>query len=590
MCGIFGYVGFKKEAAKLVFTGLKDLEYRGYDSWGVAVIPESDSSQLVVKKKAGKIGDSNVDDMPQGTIAFGHTRWATHGDATDINAHPHVDCTNTIALVHNGIFENYEVVKNELLKKGHVFMSQTDTEVITHLVEEYSKIMDFSEAVRVTFNKMQGLNAIIALAKNRRELVVAKNGSPLIIGYGEKQNFVSSDAAALLPHTRTVHFLEDGQMAIIHNDRVSLREVMKEGSIKPKKRKLSWSINQAQKGNYEYFMLKEINEQPAMIRNIAENSSQSEKFARIIKKARKVYIVGCGSASYVAMAGSYLFSQIAHYQLDWTIGSEFWSQIQFLKDDDLIIALSQSGETMDTLEPIKMAKARGTKVLAIVNALGSTLYREAQYKILIGAGPEKSVASTKAVIGKLTHLISLSYALAGKSKEGSRLLVAAAKSSEIVLEKKNIQKIKSLASKLKSAKNIYVIGRGLSYPVGLEAAMKIKEISYIHAEGMASGELKHGPLALIEKGTPCIVFMPNDELYSANFSSAMEMKARGGLIIGISYKPNDVFDYYLPVRDAKEATIIPNIITAQVLAYYLATLRNLDPDKPRNLAKSVTVK
>ena len=237
-----------------------------------------------------------------------------------------------------------------------------------------------------------------------------------------------------------------------------------------------------------------------------------------------------------------------------------------------------------------MAKARGTKVLAIVNALGSTLYREAQYKILIGAGPEKSVASTKAVIGKLTHLISLSYALAGKSKEGSRLLVAAAKSSEIVLEKKNIQKIKSLASKLKSAKNIYVIGRGLSYPVGLEAAMKIKEISYIHAEGMASGELKHGPLALIEKGTPCIVFMPNDELYSANFSSAMEMKARGGLIIGISYKPNDVFDYYLPVRDAKEATIIPNIITAQVLAYYLATLRNLDPDKPRNLAKSVTVK
>ncbi len=245
---------------------------------------------------------------------------------------------------------------------------------------------------------------------------------------------------------------------------------------------------------------------------------------------------------------------------------------------------------MDTLVPIKQAKARGTKILAIVNVLGSTLYREADYKMLIGAGPEKSVASTKAVTGKLAHLIALSYALAGKSTEGRKILLEASKSSKMVLEARNIIKIKSLAARLKTSRGIYIVGRGLSYPASLETAMKLKEISYIHAEGMAAGELKHGPLALVEKGTPCIIFMPNDEHYSANLASAMEMKSRGGMIIGISFKHNDVFDYYLPVADAKEATIIPNIITGQTLAYYLTILRGLDPDKPRNLAKSVTVK
>ncbi|MBI3443411.1 glutamine--fructose-6-phosphate transaminase (isomerizing) [Candidatus Woesebacteria bacterium] len=590
MCGIFGYVGYKKNAVKIVFTGLKDLEYRGYDSWGVAVVPENNEARLVVKKKAGKIGNSSIDELPQGRLALGHTRWATHGGVTDSNAHPHLDCTGSIALVHNGIFENYESIKKELLKKGHKFISETDTEVAVHLVEEYAKTMTFDEAVRSAFNKMDGLNAIIVIWIKDHELVVARNGSPLIVGFGKKENFVASDAAALIPHTKIVHFLEDGEMAIIRDDRVSIFHAKNGKTIQPIKRKLSWSIAQAEKGSYPYFMLKEINEQPKIIRNIASAFSQAEKLAKVIKRFRNVYLMGCGSASYVSLAGSYLFSQIAKYPINWAIGSEFWHQLRFLTKNDLVIALSQSGETMDTLEPIKKAKAQGAKIFAIVNVLGSTLYREANYKMLIGAGPEKSVASTKAVTGKLAHLIALSYALAGKSKEGKALLMEAAKSGEVVLESKSITRIKSLAVRLKNTRHIYIVGRGLSYPAGLETAMKLKEISYVHAEGMAAGELKHGPLALVEKGTPCIVFMPNDELYSANLASAMEMKARGGMIIGVSHKTHDIFDYYLPVADVREATIIPNIITGQILAYYLTILRGLDPDKPRNLAKSVTVK
>ncbi len=592
MCGIFGYAGKRSDALEIVFEGLKDLEYRGYDSWGVAVVPENNNGngRIVVKKKAGKIGRSSIDDLPQGTLALGHTRWATHGGATESNAHPHLDCTGTIALVHNGIFENYESIKKELLKKGHTFTSETDTEVAVHLVEEYAKTMTFHEAVRRTFNKMDGLNAIIVFRVNDHELVVARNGSPLIIGFSKKENFVASDAAALVPHTKIVHFLEDGQMAIIRDNTVSILHAKNGKPIQPIKHKLSWSIAQTEKGKYRYFMLKEINEQPKIVRDIASTLSQAEKLAKVIKKFRNVYLMGCGSASYVSLAGSYLFSQIAKYPINWAIGSEFWHQLKFLTKNDLVIALSQSGETMDTLEPIKEAKIQGAKIIAIVNVLGSTLYREADYKILIGAGPEKSVASTKAVTGKLAHLIALSYAFSGKSKEGKALLMEAAKSSEMVLESKNITRIKLLAKRLKNTRHIYIVGRGLSYPASLETAMKLKEISYIHAEGMAAGELKHGPLALVEKGTPCIVFIPNDELYSANLASAMEMKARGGMIIGVSYKNHDIFDYYLPVVDAREATIIPNIITGQALAYYLTILRGLDPDKPRNLAKSVTVK
>ncbi len=590
MCGIFGYVGYRSEAAKIVLENLKSLEYRGYDSWGVAVVA-SQTHKMVVKKKAGKIGNAKVDDLPAGTLAFGHTRWATHGGVTDINAHPHLDCTGKIAVIHNGIFENYEEVKEKLRKKGHKFVSETDTEVIAHLIEEHAKNHEFTAAVQNAFNEMVGLNAIIALDTRTKQLLVVRNGSPLVLGFGTHENFVASDAVAILPYTRSVYFLRDFEMAIIKENKISVFNVKNGREVRIVKQKLVWSPVQTEKGNYPDFMLKEIHEQPKIITEIAtEAISQTEKLTRIIKKSYGTYMVGCGSAFYVSLAGSYLFSKIAKRHVNSCVGSEFGYQLDFLTPASLVMALSQSGETMDILESVKKAKERGAKIFALVNVLGSTLYRAADYKMLVGAGPEKSVASTKDVTAKLAHLTLLAYDLKGKIKVGQIVLMQAVKSLKKVLEKQNIARIKKLACLLKNSEHVYVIGRGLSYPASLETAMKIKEISYIHAEGMAAGELKHGPLALVTKGTPCVVFLPDDETYGANLAGAMEMKARGGYIIGVSFKSHEIFDYFLPVADAREATIIPNVVTGQLLAYYLTKELGFDPDKPRNLAKSVTVK
>jgi len=602
MCGIFGYIGQKQNAAELVLEGLKKLEYRGYDSWGIAVVPTAiskiknqiskiEKDKIYIKKKAGKIGNATVADMPKSSFAFGHTRWATHGGVTEANAHPHLDCTGTVAVVHNGIVENFEELKEELVKAHHRFVSETDTEVIAHLIEEYLKKYPFEEAVRKTFNRCTGLNAIIAVHSGKRVMVAVRNGSPLVLGFGKDENFIASDASALLSHTREVQFLEDGDMAVVHDTRVELTNVATGKKREVKRLTLNWTMKQAEKGTYPFFMLKEIYEQQAVIKGIAHTTiAQIEYLASIIKKSYGTYMVGCGSASYVALAGSYLFSKIAKRHVNHAIGSEFGYHLDFLTPKSTVIALSQSGETMDILESVKKAKEKGATIVAITNVLGSTLYRIADEKILIGAGPEIAVASTKAVTGKLAILVLLAYALSGKTKEGIRVVAEALESVSKLLEKDSIRRIETLAKNLLKKEHIYVIGRGLSYPASLETAIKIKEISYIHAEGMAAGELKHGPLALVEKGTPSIAFLPDDETYGANLAGAMEMKARGGYVIGISHKPHEVFDYHLPVSDAQEATIIPNIVTAQLLSYYLSILKGLDPDKPRNLAKSVTVK
>lgn len=588
MCGIFGYIGHRENAAQLVFNGLKTLEYRGYDSWGVAAVS---SQGIAVKKKAGKIGEAHVNNLPPSSLAFGHTRWATHGGVTDINSHPHLDCTGTIALIHNGIFENYEEIKHQLLKKNHKFISETDTEVIVHLIEEFNKTLPFVKAVLKTFKQMEGLNALIVMKVKENKLIAIRKGSPLVVGYGKHENFMASDAAALLPYTKQVYFLEDNEMAIISGQKIEISGVETGKTINPKKQILNWTLAQTQKGRYPNFMLKEIHEQPKIIAEIAATGTlQAQNLGKIIKKSYGSYLLGCGSSAYVSMAGSYLFAKIAKRHLNWAIGSEFGYQLDFLTPKSLVIALSQSGETMDILESVKRAKDKGAKIFALVNVLGSSLYRGSDYKMLVGAGPEKAVASTKAITAKLAHLILLAYALAGKIEKGKEILNQASKSATKVLSPKNMAKIKALAKKLVKSQHLYVIGRGLSYPASLETAMKIKEISYLHAEGMAAGELKHGPLALVEKGTPCLVFLPNDETYGANLAGAMEMKARGGYIIGISSKIHEIFDYFLPVDDALEATIIPNIITGQALAYYLTMEQGLDPDKPRNLAKSVTVK
>lgn len=591
MCGIFGYIGDKKEGQKIVFEGLKSLEYRGYDSWGVGVIPGAGGT-IAIKKKTGKIGNSTINDLPSGSIAFGHTRWATHGGVTEVNAHPHLDCTKKIAVIHNGIFENYEEIKEKLVKKGHKFVSETDTEALTHLIEDYSKHLSFEESVRKTFNQMEGLNAVIAVSAGEGVLVAARNGSPLVVGFGDGENFLASDASALAPYTRVIYYLEDDQMAVISKSEVRILNARTGKKVNIHTQKFDWHEEDGGKGEFEHFMLKEIFEQPDIIENIAASpiASQAEKIAKIIKEARGTYLVGCGTAYYACLAGQYLFSKIAKRHVNPAVGSEFGYSLDFLNKDSLVIAISQSGETMDILESVKKAKAKGAKILSLVNVPGSSLYRLSDYKVLIGAGQEKAVASTKALTAMISHLILLANCLNGGVKMGQKSLLKAASSVRQVMSPKSLKLIDRLAEKIVRSKDMYVIGRGLSYPASLETALKIKEISYIHAEGLAAGELKHGPLALIEKGTPCISFLPNDETYGANLAGAMEMRARGGYIIGISYKPHEVFDYYINISDAGEASIIPEIVTSQILAYYLTVKKGLDPDKPRNLAKSVTVK
>jgi glucosamine--fructose-6-phosphate aminotransferase (isomerizing) len=592
MCGIFGYVGQKNNAADIVLAGLKSLEYRGYDSWGIAAVPLSgNQNTMFVKKKAGKIGNATVDEFPQSQFAFGHTRWATHGGVTDINAHPHLDCTKTIAIIHNGIIENYHELKQSLLKKGHKFISETDTEVAVHLIEEYAKHMLFSKAVQKAFNDMTGLNAFIVMNTTSNQFVAVRNGSPLVVGFGNKENFLASDAAALTPYTKQVHYLEDNQMALLTSRGIMIFDARTGERVRPKKQTLTWTAQEVEKGKYPYFMLKEIYEQPGIIADItADGADRAIELASSIKKSFGTYMVGCGTASHACIVGSILFSKIAKRHVNWAIASEFEYELDFLTPKSLVFALSQSGETMDTLEAIRKAKRKGATVIGIVNVMGSTLYRESDQQLVIGAGPEKGVASTKAFTGKVAHLVLLAHAIAGRVNDGQQMLTKAAKASKGVLSQASVANIQKLAKLLKAKDHIYVIGRGMSYPASLETALKIKEISYIHAEGFAAGELKHGVLALIEKGTPCIAFLPNDETYEANLAGAMEMKARGGYIIGISYKPHDIFDYYIPVGDAGVATVIPNVIAAQLLAYYLTIERGFDPDMPRNLAKSVTVK
>ena len=530
-------------------------------------------------------------DMPESSFAFGHTRWATHGGVSEVNAHPHLDCTGSIAIIHNGILENYEAIKQKLLAKGHHFVSQTDTEVAVHMIEEYAKSMLFSKAVQKAFNDMEGLNAFIAMNRNNHQFVAVRSGSPLAVGFGDGENFLASDAAAMLPYTRQVHFLEDDEMALVSARGVMMFNARTGARIKPHKQTLTWSVSEVEKGSYPFFMLKEIHEQPGVMADIAaDNAEHAVKLAGIIKQSHGTYMVGCGTAAYACLAGSYLFSKIARRHVNWAIGSEFGYQLDFLTDKSLILALSQSGETMDLLDSVKKAKEKKAKIAALVNVLGSSLWRLADYTLIIGAGPEKGVASTKAFIGKLSHLTLLAYALDGRIREGQKVVTMAVKSAKTVLSAPVVSRIQKLAKKIKNARHVYVIGRGLSYPAALEIALKIKEISYIHAEGLAAGELKHGPLALVEKGTPCIALLPDDETYGANLAGAMEMKARGGYIIGISHKPHEVFDEFLPINDAKEATIIPMVIVGQLLAYYLTIARGFDPDKPRNLAKSVTVK
>jgi glucosamine--fructose-6-phosphate aminotransferase (isomerizing) len=587
MCGIFGFVSQNKHQAGEILEGLKLLEYRGYDSWGVAV---KLNNQISVQKNTGKIGTAKVT-FPITNIGIGHTRWATHGGVTVNNAHPHLDCKKQIAVVHNGIIENYQELKTQLIKKGHKFISETDTEVFAHLVEELLKKEGFATAVRNAFNKIHGLNAIVVMNSLSGEIIAAKTGSPLVVGIGKKEFYISSDAIGIVKRTRKAIFLEDNQMIIL-GKKLQLLHLPDGKIIKPKIQTLNWKFEETQKGKFKHFLLKEIYEQPHVLSNIAANYTDvTKQLSNLISKAFGTFMLGCGSASYAALSGTYLFSKIAKKHVNFIVGSEFNYLEDYITAKSLVIPISQSGETIDVVEPVGKVKKRGATVAAITNVLGSTIYRQADYKILLNAGPEKAVVGTKSFTAMVAVLLLTAYTNAKKQNEGRKILLEAADNVSEILKSGFITKIKKVAKKLKKRQHIYVLGRGLSYATALEATLKLKETSYVHAEGFAGGELKHGVIALIEKGTPCIIIAPNDETYDDVISNAQEVKARGAYILGIGPKDNPAFDDYLPTKDCNEATIIPQVVIAQLLAYYLALAKGIkDPDKPRNLAKSVTVK
>lgn len=597
MCGIFGYIGKKNNAPQIVLKGLKTLEYRGYDSWGIAIKENSKlktrMSKLEAEKHIGKIAETNINlgfFSTKSNLAIGHTRWATHGGVTKENAHPHFDCNKQIALIHNGIVENYNEIKDKLIKKGHKLLSETDTEVIVHLIEENLKKEGFATSVRMAFNQLNGLNAIVVMNTQSAEIIGAKNGSPLAIGKNQDELLIASDASGIIPYTNRLLFLKDNEMVILGKD-IQLISLPTGKKIKTKFEEIDWKIEEAEKGKYAHFMLKEIHEQAKVIRNIAKNyDNQILTFTHEIKKSRGTFFIAAGTAYHAGLSGVYLFSKLAKRHVNTAIASEFNYLEDFLNQKSLVIALSQSGETIDVVEPLARAKAKGAKIGSITNSLGSTIYRMSDQKMLLAAGPEKAVASTKAYTAKLSILFLLAEALAGNLTEGKKLIEKVALEIERILTPAYINKIKQLAKILSKKEHIYVIGRGASFPSALEAALKIKEVSYIHTEGLAGGELKHGTIALIENGTPCLVFAPEDKTFSAIISNAIEIKARGGVIIGISSKKHEVFDYFLEIKNLEDATIIPQIVPAQLLGYYLALEKKLDPDKPRNLAKSVTVK
>lgn len=592
MCGIFGYVGKRENAADIVFNGLKTLEYRGYDSWGVAVRLKN-KQEFLVDKNIGKIGNTSLSKKIYGNLSnfsIGHTRWATHGGVTIKNAHPHLDCSGKIAVIHNGIIENYESIKTKLIRKGHVFVSETDTEVIPHLIEENLKKEGFASSVRDAFNLLKGFNAIVVSYGPSFEIVACKNGSPLVVGIGKDEFFIASDLSGITPYTKKLVFLKDNEMAILGKT-FQLMTLPGGDKIKPEVEMINFKVEESGKGSYEHFMFKEIFEQPKVVRNLAENyTSQISFLAKTIEKAKGTFFIGAGTAYYACLAGTYFFSKIAHKHVNTVFASEFNYLEDFLTKDSLVVALSQSGETLDVIEPLIRAKAKKSKLVAVVNSLGSTIYRMADYKFLLGAGPEKAVASTKTYIAKLSVLLMIAYEIAGKRSMAKSILLKTADEIERILEGKNLKKINEIAKIIAKSRHVFVIGRGVSYPSSLEAALKIKEVGCIHTEGLAGGELKHGPIALISKGTPCIVFAPKDETYAGIISNATEIKARGGIIIGISPENSSCFDYWIEVKDIDEGSYIAQIVVVQVLAYDVAVLNKLDPDKPRNLAKSVTVK
>jgi len=589
MCGIIAYKGNRK-ASPILHKSLLNLEYRGYDSAGMATI---NGGTIYAKKDVGRVAevDKKHDfNSMTGNIGIAHTRWATTGSVRTENSHPHVSSDGRLAIVHNGIIENYNVIKTQLVDLGYKFKSGTDTEVATHLISHYLSDNNIEEAVRKAFLKFKGRNALVVMDKETNKIIGIRDGSPLVYGHGNQESFIASDIPAFLEHTNKVVFLNDKEMISI-GDSIGLYDVNTGERLKIIESEIDWNIEMAKKGEHPHFMLKEILEQgTTLARATNQNKEQIYQIVKELKDAKHIILVGCGTTGKVAHIGQYLFSTIAEKHVQTTFGSEFEQVKPIIGADTVLLVISQSGETADTLEVIKYAKSEGAKIISIINVEGSTIMRLSDYSLLINAGVEKAVASTKATNSQIGLLIILANALKGDYSKGIDIVIEASQEVNRLLNKDFIKEIKELAKRLSSKKDIYIIGRGVSYPTALECGIKIQEVSYIHAEGIAGGELKHYAIALIEKNSPVVVLAPNDNSRDDIINNAREIKARGGFIIGVSPTNSDVFDYHIKIPDLDQASPIACLVPNQLLAYFLSVLKGHDPDYPKNLAKSVTVK
>ena len=617
MCGIVGYIG-PKRVVPLILDGLRRLEYRGYDSAGIAVV--SENGNLEIRRASGKLRnlEESINGTPlDGLYGIGHTRWATHGRPTEENAHPHRDCTGEIVVVHNGIIENYVELKSQLVAEGHKFATETDTEIIAHLLEKLSKNSTLEEAVLKAVKLMGGAYALVAIsARDPRKIVAARMGPPIVVGLGENEFFVASDIPAILAHTRNVFFLGDGEVVVITPQGAKLFDFESQ-PIAPKTQRITWDPIQAEKGGFKHFMQKEIFEQPRAVRDtlLGRISQQTGKVfldqmdisEQEFRNFQSVKIVACGTSWHAGLAGKFMIERLAHLPVEVDYGSEFRYRDPIVGKNTLVIAISQSGETADTIAAEREARQKGSKILAICNVVGSMLTREAQGTIYTHAGPEIGVASTKAFTGQLTALLltalHLGQARANLTGPASQLLMneltrVPHKISE-VLERD--AQIEELARQLFRHTDFLYLGRGIHYPIALEGALKLKEISYIHAEGYPAGEMKHGPNALIDENLPVVVIATRDESdpasltrYEKTISNLQEVKARDGIVIAVVTEGDrlarEIANHVIEVPPAPDllAPII-EIVPLQLLAYHIAVRRGCDVDQPRNLAKSVTV-
>jgi glutamine---fructose-6-phosphate transaminase (isomerizing) len=611
MCGIVGYIG-SRNCVPIILEGIRRLEYRGYDSAGISLIRDGN---LAVEKRVGKVAVladalARMDGSLKGTIGVGHTRWATHGEPSDINAHPHLDQSGRIAIVHNGIIENYLAIKTKLLREGHTFVSSTDTEVLAHLIGVmYEKAHDITTAVRLALSEVEGTYGLVVLTSDAPDrLIVARKGSPLIVGVGDGENFVASDASAIVAHTRQVIYLEDGEIAEMTSDKVRTLTI-DDVAVDKAVQEVTFELAQIERGGYDHFMMKEIAEQPETIRNamrgrllVDDGDVKLGGLQNVIGKllsARRIILTACGTSWHAALVGEYMFEQIAKVPTEVEYASEFRYRDPIVNIDDVVFLISQSGETADTLAALREAKKKGATVLGIVNVVGSSIARESHGGVYIHAGPEIGVASTKAFTSQLTVLALVTLLLArarGMSRDHGRILAKEilALPDKVAQILKESTQIRAIAEEFKNSQNVLYLGRGANFPVALEGALKLKEISYIHAEGYPAAEMKHGPIALIDAAMPVVFIVPRDGIYDKVISNIQEVRARRGRIIAVANEDDEeianMAEFVIRVpRTYGFFGPILNIIPLQLLAYYIAVARGTNVDQPRNLAKSVTV-